>query len=76
MWRMLPLVDRDRGMAVEELKLRVAGATYRIDATAVAEAMLRRPAVRVLLNAPSAVTPGAGARSRAPTPRASHPDAG
>jgi hypothetical protein len=60
-------------MAVEELKLRVARAAYRIDATAVAEAMLRRPAVRVLLDTPSVVTPGVGARIRAPMPRARRP---
>jgi hypothetical protein len=61
-------------MAAEELKLRVAGATYRIDATAVAEAMLRRPAVRVLLSTPAGVTPSGGARSRERVPPALRPE--
>ncbi len=53
-------------MKVQELKGRVQKATYVVDAAAVAEAMLRNPAARLLL----AVTQGAGARSRAtPPPR-------
>jgi hypothetical protein len=74
MWPVPESVDRDRGMAVEDLKHRVAGAAYRIDATAVAEAMLRRPAVRALLSAPPVVTPGVGARSPAPVPRGLRPE--
>jgi hypothetical protein len=55
-----------KGMKVSELKGRVQKATYVVDAAAVAEAMLRNPGARLLL----AVTPGAGARSRAtPPPR-------
>lgn len=49
---------------------RVAGAGYRVDAGAVAEAMLRRPGVAVLLGATGAVRPDGGARSpAAPAPR-------
>jgi hypothetical protein len=39
------------GNSHQEVKGRVAGAAYRVDAGAVAEAMLRRPGVRRLLGA-------------------------
>jgi Anti-sigma-28 factor, FlgM len=58
--------DRDRGMAVDELKGRVADAAYRIDASAVAEAMLRRPSACVLIGAPWPLTRGGDGRSRVP----------
>lgn len=53
-----------RGMGMVDRKSRAAGAAYRVDAGAVAEAMLRHPGVRRLLGAPP-VTPAGGARSRA-----------
>ncbi len=39
------------GNSHQDMKGRVAGATYLVDAEAVAEAMLRRPGVRRLLGA-------------------------
>lgn len=51
----------------DDVKGRVAGAGYRVDAGAVAEAMLRRRSVHLLLGT-RAVTQDAGARSRAATP--------
>jgi len=54
-------------MRMDELKGRVAGDGYVVDAGAVAEAMLRRSAVRRLLNAPppgGARNPGARAPRR------------
>lgn len=39
------------GNSHQDVKGGVAGATYRVDATAVAEAMLRHPGVRRLLGA-------------------------
>jgi hypothetical protein len=53
------------GMGIEDVKGRVAEAGYRVDAGAVAEAMLRRPGVHLLLGT-RGVTRGGGARSPAP----------
>jgi hypothetical protein len=39
------------GNSDQDVKGRVAGAAYRVDADAVAEAMLRHPGVRLLLGA-------------------------
>lgn len=55
-------------MGFDDVKGRVAETGYRVDAGAVAEAMLRRPGVRLLLD-PRLVTPGGGARSPAAAPQ-------
>jgi hypothetical protein len=50
------------GMGLEDVKGRVGGTDYRVDAGAVAEAMLRRPGILRLLTAATA----RGARTPAP----------
>ncbi len=53
-------------MGTEDVKDRVVDAAYRIDAGAVAEAMLRRPGIRMLLASPlPALIAGGGARTPA-----------
>lgn len=49
----------------DDVKGRVAGASYRVDAGAVAEAMLRHPSVHLLLGT-GAVRSSDGARTPAP----------
>lgn len=60
-------------MGLQDVKGRVSGVGYRVDAGAVAEAMLRRPGVHLLLGTRSAgLRPGrpGGAQSpAAPPPR-------
>jgi hypothetical protein len=58
-----------QGMGLQDLKGRVAQACYRVDAGAVAEAMLRRPSVHLLLGTRCALTSDDGARSRAAATR-------
>ena len=59
----------------EDVKGRVAGAAYRVDAGAVAEAMLRHPGVRLLLGAqrPDRFMRLGGARIPEPGPPWSRP---
>jgi hypothetical protein len=61
------------GNSHQDMKGKVAEATYRVDATAVAEAMLRHPGVRRLLGADrdGRFSRPAGAPSPAPGPSAS-----
>ncbi len=49
-----------RALKVETLKARITSADYQIDATAVAEAMIRRPSARLWVIPDGVLVPGAG----------------